>query len=78
MALLNVCGVSDWMKGGGFNAKRASVDKVNHFNFAAQGQEFAVAVGVDVSGPNVGYRVPIPGQGRQPDNAISYCHNGHD
>ncbi|XP_067112674.1 proteasome subunit beta type-8 [Osmerus mordax] len=46
MALVDVCGVSDWVKEE-FNAKRASVDKVNHFNFAAQRQEFAVPVGID-------------------------------
>uniref|UniRef100_A0A8C7VF10 Proteasome subunit beta type-8 n=1 Tax=Oncorhynchus mykiss TaxID=8022 RepID=A0A8C7VF10_ONCMY len=47
MALLDVCGISDWVKEDGFNAERASVDKVNHFNFAAQTPELAVPVGVD-------------------------------
>lgn len=49
MALLDVCGISDWVKEDGFNAERASVDKVNHFKFAAQTPELAVPVGVDVS-----------------------------
>ncbi|XP_071223747.1 proteasome subunit beta type-8-like [Salvelinus alpinus] len=47
MALLDVCGISDWVKEDGFNAERASVDKANHFNFASQTPELAVPVGVD-------------------------------
>ena len=53
MALLDVCGISDWLKEDGFNAKAASVDKVNHFSFAARTPEFAVPVGVDVSDPRL-------------------------
>ncbi|XP_012670141.2 proteasome subunit beta type-8 [Clupea harengus] len=47
MALLDVCGISGWLKENGFNSKAASVDKVNHFSFAARTPEFAVPVGVD-------------------------------
>ncbi|KAJ8377875.1 hypothetical protein AAFF_G00250260 [Aldrovandia affinis] len=47
MALLDVCEVSDWLKDDGSSAEGASVDKVNHFSFAAHGREFAVPPGVD-------------------------------
>ncbi|XP_035284158.1 proteasome subunit beta type-8 [Anguilla anguilla] len=47
MALLDVCGGSDWVKEDWFSGEKASVDKVNHFNFAAHRQEFAVPVGID-------------------------------
>ncbi|KAJ8267458.1 hypothetical protein COCON_G00126300 [Conger conger] len=47
MALLDVCRLSAWVKEDEFSADKASVDKVNHFNFAAHRQEFAVPVGID-------------------------------
>ncbi len=50
MALLDVCGISDWVKEDTFSAQNASVDRVNHYNFAAREPELAVPVGVDVSG----------------------------
>lgn len=49
MALLDVCEISDWLKEDNFNAQTASIDRVNHFSFAAQTPEFAVPVGLDVS-----------------------------
>lgn len=50
MALLDVCGISDWVKEDTFSSQKASVDRVNHFNFAALEPELAVPIGVDVSG----------------------------
>ncbi|XP_059411678.1 proteasome subunit beta type-8-like [Carassius carassius] len=47
MALLDVCGISDWVKEDTFSAQKASVDRVNHFNFAAREPELAVPLGVD-------------------------------
>ncbi|XP_057210173.1 proteasome subunit beta type-8-like [Triplophysa rosa] len=47
MALLDVCGISDWVKEDTFNPESASVDRVNHFSFAAREPEFAVPIGVD-------------------------------
>ncbi|KAI1902360.1 hypothetical protein AGOR_G00043970 [Albula goreensis] len=47
MALLDVCRLSDWDKTDDFSAERASVDKINHYNFAALRPEFAVPLGVD-------------------------------
>uniref|UniRef100_A0A8C1JA26 Proteasome subunit beta n=1 Tax=Cyprinus carpio TaxID=7962 RepID=A0A8C1JA26_CYPCA len=47
MALLDVCGISDWVKEDTFSSQKASVDRVNHFNFAAREPELAVPIGVD-------------------------------
>ncbi|KTF95222.1 hypothetical protein cypCar_00039780 [Cyprinus carpio] len=53
MALLDVCGISDWVKEDTFSSQKASVDRVNHFNFAALEPELAVPIGVD--GPGLYY-----------------------
>ncbi|XP_066579663.1 proteasome subunit beta type-8 [Amia ocellicauda] len=47
MALLDVCGISEWVKEHTFSPHGASVDRVSHFSFAAQSPEFAVPVGTD-------------------------------
>jgi len=49
MALLDVCGLSDWMKESVFDAKRASLDKVNNFGDFAPRPQLAVPVGVDTA-----------------------------
>jgi len=49
MALLDVCGISEWVKEDTFSPGNASLDRVSHFNFAAREPELAVPVGVDVS-----------------------------
>lgn len=49
MALLDVCGISEWVKEDTFRPESASLDRVSHFNFAAREPELAVPIGVDVS-----------------------------
>ena len=56
MALLDVCGLSDWMKESVFDAKRASLDQVNNFGYFAPRPQLAVPVGVDVSGTHAARR----------------------